>query len=263
MVHKNDIIEGWVKHLPTLDKLNKLKYNFLKGENDMNLVKNYFKDWSKLDIVWLVVANLSILGCSIYWGDNLFLIIMALTGISANLLVAKGKILNYPLGIVNVIMYGYVAYKSALYGDFTLNIFFYLPMNILGWYLWKKKSNDNSTVESKKLTTKQLLLVLGVTLSLWIGYGCVLTLQNGSLPFIDSASTVLSVVSMILMIKCYREQWFGWIIVNLISILMWYISIKQGKGDLTTLFMWIVYLTNSVYGCIMWIKGSKGVKDNG
>lgn len=228
----------------------------------MNLLKNYFKDWSKFDIFWLIIANLSILGCSISWGDNLFSIIMALTGITANLLVAKGKILNYPLGIINVIMYGYVAFKSALYGDFTLNIFFYLPMNIIGWILWKKKSNDNSTVESKKLTTKQFLIVLIGTIILWIGYGFVLKFQNDPLPFIDSASTVLSVVSMILMVKCYREQWFGWIIVNVVSILMWYISIKNGSGDLTTLFMWIIYLLNSIYGCVMWIKSSKGVTDN-
>lgn len=228
--------------------MNKLKDN----------VRDFFKGWSKLDIIWLILANLSILGCSISWRDSKFSIIMALTGISANILVAKGKILNYPLGIINVLMYSYVAYNSALYGDFTLNLFYYFPMNVIGWYMWnKQKGNKDGQVEFKVLTLKQLAIVTLLTIIAWLGYGYILKLQNDLLPLTDSASTVLSVISMILMVKCYREQWIGWILVNVVSIAMWYVAYKQGGGDLTTLLMWVVYLVNSVYGLAVWFKSKE------
>ena len=60
--------------------------------------------------------------------------------------------------------------------------------------------------------------------------------------------------SMLLMIKCYREQWIGWVIVNIVSIIMWFVAYKSGSGDLTTMFMWIVYLINSLYGLFQWYR---------
>ena len=55
-------------------------------------MKNMFKGWSKLDIAWLIIANAIILSLGFYWGDNALSIVMSVTGLTANLLVAKGSI---------------------------------------------------------------------------------------------------------------------------------------------------------------------------
>ena len=225
-------------------------------------MKKILKNWTMVDLVWLIVANVSILICNLYWQSDLFSIIMAMTGITANMLVAKQMISNYPFGIINVIMYAYVAFQSKLYGDFTLNLFYYLPMNIIGWVIWlkvKNKDKDNE-VKSKTLTLKQGTIVTIITIALTFGYSFILTLMGGNLPLIDSCSTVLSVVAMILMIKQYAEQWWLWILVNIVSIVMWAITLSQGSGDVATLAMWCVYLLNSIYGLIKWYKSNKESK---
>lgn len=222
-------------------------------------MKNFFKDWTLIDFIWLIVANISIIICNLYWQSSLFSIIMAITGITANIFVAKQMIGNYPLGIINVLMYAYVAFQSKLYGDFTLNLFYYFPANIIGWVLWVKASNNNEQheVKSKTLSLKQGLIITAITIIIIFAYSFVLQLMNGNLPLIDSCSTVLSVIAMVLMIKQYAEQWWMWILVNIVSIIMWAITLSQGSGDVATLVMWIVYLVNSIYGLIKWYQSNK------
>ena len=59
------------------------------------------------------------------------------------------------------------------------------------------------------------------------------------------------------MVKQYLEQWYLWIIVNIVSIIMWIISLSQGFGDFATLLMWILYLLNSLYGLYKWKVANK------
>ena len=219
-------------------------------------MKNMFKGWSKLDIAWLIIANAIILSLGFYWGDNALSIVMSVTGLTANLLVAKGSILNYPFGIVNVLIYSFVSYQSALYGDTMLNLLYYAPMNIVGWIYWNKTKDEDGNIGVKSLTIKQFIDVSILTSITWLTYSLLLIELNDVAPFLDSASTVLSIVGMILMLCKYREQWYLWIIVNIVTIIMWWIAYQEGTGDLTTLLMWIVYLVNSIYGLVQWLKAS-------
>ena len=68
-------------------------------------------------------------------------------------------------------------------------------------------------------------------------------------------STVFSLVANALMVLRYREQWVLWIIVDVVTVIMWIIA-----GDFLMTIMWAIYLINAVYGLIMWTKMSR---DNG
>ena len=225
--------------------------------NFKNKVKEIFAGWTKFDIIWLIVANLVILGCSIYFGDSLVSIISAMTGITCVILVSKQMVANYIFGAVNVVLYGCLAYKSRLYGDFMLNFFYYLPTNIIGFFMWKKLKEQGGEIKARALTNKQRVVLAIVCIIGILGYSFILQMLGGSIPLIDSMSTVLSVVAMILMMKCFKEQWILWILVNGVSVVMWFITLRSGSGNIATILMWCVYLLNSIFGYINWNKSSK------
>jgi nicotinamide mononucleotide transporter len=53
----------------------------------------------------------------------------------------------------------------------------------------------------------------------------------------------------------YMEQWVLWIVVDIVSIIMWYLVIDEnGARDIAMLVMWSAYLINAVYGFMAWIK---------
>lgn len=222
----------------------------------MESLKRQFKNWTTLDYAWLIIANAIILGLSLYWQDSIISIISAVTGVTCVIFVSKGMMANYFVGAVNVALYAYLAFQSRLYGDFMLNAFYYFPMQFIGLYMWSKaknKSEDNE-LESKALDHKQRIILFLISMAAILIYAEILKLLGGNIPIIDSTSTVLSVIAMILMVKQYLEQWYLWVIVNVVSIIMWVISLSEGSGDVATLIMWILFLLNSLYGLWNWRK---------
>ena len=221
-----------------------------------NWLRQYFNDWTLWEKCWLFCSVVLMLALSIHWKDNVIGIIASLTGMICVVLVAKGRISNYYFGIINVITYAYVAYGWMYYGEVMLNLLYFLPMQIYGIWFWRKnrKKENADQVYIKFMTNKQRLFWGLVSIVSIIGYGVILKIIKGSLPFIDSTSTVLSVIAMILMARLYMEQWFLWIIVDVVSIIMWVAVMLKGGNDIAILIMWVAYLVNAVYGLLNWIK---------
>ena len=219
-------------------------------------LKRYFDDWSTWEKAWLFGFTAIIVGLSIYWKDSIIGITASLTGIWCVLLVAKGRIANYWFGFVNVIAYAYVAYLQKYYGEVMLNAFYFLPMQFVGIYIWFKHK-DKSKVDSVKvkfLSNKWRLIWAGISCAAVFGYGLILKRIGGELPFVDSTSTVLSISSMILMAWRFMEQWVLWIVVDVVSVIMWIVVLAKGGTDISVLLMWTAYLINAIYGFVNWIK---------
>lgn len=221
-----------------------------------NRIKVYFEDWTKWEKLWISSFTFLILALSLVWGDNIIGIAVSISGIWCVVLVAKGRISNYWIGIPNVIGYAYLAYGWQYYGEVMLNLLFFLPMQFIGWYQWTRPSYRKSQdeVNVKFLNTHQRISVVGLSTGAVIGYGFFLKSIGGALPFIDAISTVLSIIAMILMVKAYMEQWLLWIFVNIVSIILWVTTLINGGSDITILLMWTAYLVNAVYGWRNWIK---------
>ena len=73
-------------------------------------------------------------------------------------------------------------------------------------------------------------------------------------PFVDSFTTVSSVVAMIVSVKMYSEQWWIWILVDIFSVYMWWTNFSAGNDNMATLLMWIIYLGNAIIMCVKWEK---------
>ncbi len=226
----------------------------------INYIKKYFGDWSLFEKSWLLLFTVINIYLFFAWQDTPVGLIASLTGMMCVVLVAKGKISNYYFGIVNVILYAFIAYQSRYYGEVMLNIIYFLPTQFIGIYYWRKnvnksKSADDVIIKHLKIREKLAwgcISILGV-----IGYGFFLKYLGGTLPFIDSASTVLSVIAMLLMIRRVTEQWILWIAIDIVSIYMWFHILVNGGNDISMLVMWSAYLVNAIYGYYNWRKMEK------
>ncbi|MEE4196925.1 MAG: nicotinamide riboside transporter PnuC [Bacteroidales bacterium] len=222
-------------------------------------ILKYFDDWDLFEKIWLSFFTLLILTLSIYWEDDLVGVVASLAGIWSVVLVAKGKIINYYFGIINVLAYAFVAYNQKYYGEVMLNMLYFFPMQFVGFYLWSKKrvSPKKDDVKVNYMTQTQRLVWFGVTVIGTIVYGLVLKRLEGNMPFLDAASTVMSVIAMMLMVHTFVEQWILWILVDVVTIIMWIVVLLNGGNDIAILVMWVAYLINAIYGMSHWIKLAK------
>lgn len=190
-----------------------------------------------------------------------------ITGVLCVVLVAKGSIWNYAFGLVNVSLYAWISYKAALYGDAGLNALYYLPMQFIGWWQWRKRGAAMSEAESGGKSVQvqarrfdwgqRVLLAMGCAAAVVAG-GYLLKYLGDPQPFKDSATTVLSIVAQALMAMAFMEQWALWIITNVISVIMWSVCVARGEVHSGVMvIMWTFYLLNSINGMRVWLKLSR------
>ncbi len=190
--------------------------------------------------------------------------VAAITGVLCVVLVAKGSIWNYLFGLMNVSLYAYISYKASLYGDAALNALYYVPMQFIGWWQWRKRGAAVSEAESKgngvqvkarRFTWGQRAVLAAGCLAAVVAVGFVLKHFGDPQPFKDSTTTVLSIVAQALMALAFMEQWALWIITNIVSVVMWCVCVSRGEAHAGVMvIMWVFYLLNSVNGLRVWLK---------
>lgn len=193
--------------------------------------------------------------------------IAGIAGVLCVVLVAKGSIWNYLFGIVNVSMYAYISYKAALYGDAALNALYYVPMQFIGFWQWRKRgavlneaeAGGNAVqVKARRFDWKQRALLFSGCAVAVIAVGFLLRYFGDPQPFKDSTTTVLSIVAQALMALAFMEQWVLWIITNVVSVVMWAVCVARGEAHAAVMMiMWSFYLLNSLNGLRVWLKLSK------
>jgi len=224
----------------------------------LKFIKQECAGWKLLEVLWLVFAGVTITALSLYWKDTMTGIVMALTGVICVILTGKGKMSCYLFGLVNTVLYAYVAFGARYYGEVMLNALYYVPMQFVGWFMWKKHMNQETMeVEKRRLPlTSQAVLLLVTAAAVYV-YGLLLKRLGGNLPFIDSMSTCLSVLAMLLSVRRLMEQWILWIVVDVVTVIMWFVSYQNGGTDIAALLMWTVYLLNAVFMFVKWFKESE------
>ena len=211
-------------------------------------------------IYTLLTGNLDIVGS-----------VAGIAGVFCVVLVAKGSIWNYLFGIINVSMYAYMSYKASLYGDAGLNALYYVPMQFIGWWQWRKRgaavseaeaAGQGVQVKARRFDWRQrVLLAAGCTAAV-VAVGFALRHFGDPQPFKDSLTTVLSIVAQALMALAFMEQWVLWIITNIVSVIMWSVCVARGEAHAAVMvIMWSFYLLNSINGLRVWLKLSKEGSD--
>ena len=193
--------------------------------------------------------------------------VAGIAGVLCVVLVAKGSIWNYLFGIINVSMYAYISYKASLYGDAALNALYYVPMQFIGWWQWRKRGAAVSDaqaeghgvqVKARRFTWNQrALLAIGCAAAV-IAVGFILKHFGDPQPFKDSTTTVLSIIAQALMALAFMEQWALWIITNIVSVVMWCVCVARGEAHAAVMvIMWVFYLLNSINGLRVWLRLSR------
>ncbi len=231
----------------------------------MNKIKNFSNSLDGVEKAWVVISTLILFAVEIYFQDSVIGIVATLTGILNVVLVAKGSLINYAFGIVNTVLYTIIAYKAGYGGDFVTFLFYYIPLQFVGIYAWRKHTTEDTNLENvKKMNLFQLigsvaLLIVGtyVTMLLLPLITDLFNMPINELPFVDAFTTFAGIFAGILMLYRYQEQWYIWVLVNIGSVIMWITMIGKEDAAIAMVVMWGAYLVNALYGTYNWNKMKK------
>ena len=214
------------------------------------LKEEFLSGWKPFEVAWVVIFLAAQIIAYVLMPDSPLGMISGIAGILCVVFVSKGKISNYFFGLIFAYTYFYVSWGSNFLGEMNTALYVYIPSQFIGYFMWKQNmQNDNGSksVVAKALTPKGWAILL---VSVAIGTLCfvqALKAAGGSSTELDGLTTIITVAAQLLMILRYREQWLLWIVLNVLSILLW-------KGQPAMYLMYSAYLLNSLYGYYNWTK---------
>ncbi len=179
-----------------------------------------------------------------------------LTGVSV-WLVVKRNILAFPTGIVGVLLSVPVLFSGKLYGDMALQLFFG-AMQIHGWLIWSRgEKAADERIAIRRLTGRNWAIGAAAVLIGTAVFGFFLDEKTDSpLPYVDSFTTVASVAAQIWMNLRYLENWYLWLIVDII-----YVPMLLSRGLKWMAILYASFLVMAVFGLLEWKKRVKSIEN--
>ena len=171
------------------------------------------------------------------------------TGILYVILEVKQNRFLWPLGIITSAAYIYIFSSGKFYADMGLQVY-YVLISIYGWYYWSRGGERSGKGELPvvRINRQQLILLFLTFVFSWVLIYLVLDrYTDSSVPLGDSFTTALAIVATWMLTRKIIEQWFLWIIANVVSIAL-YIY----KGLYPTVILYAVYAGMAVYGYLEW-----------
>ena len=196
----------------------------------------------------------------------------SLMGVLCTVLAANGRILTFLFGILDVSIYGVMCLIGTRYGNAALHLLYFLPMQFVGYFQWRKRgAEEEKKVQARRLDRKQWLLfgsifLIGLVAAYFILSALDKTEAAGVVKWLvlmDAFSMMCNIIGQYLLSTAYMDQWFFWIGVNVSTILMWVLTLRQ-TPDSSYALIYIVkysfYLLNALNGLRIWLKLSQAEK---
>lgn len=205
---------------------------------------------------------LTVLNYDISWVE----LLGTLTGLISVILAGRNKISNYPIGIINIILFFILFYQIQMYSDMFEQVY-YLVVSIIGWYLWlnPKKEEDKNKKDTLRITknsNKENLVYVIITVLGTIGLGWFMQNVNdflpslfpvaASFPYLDAFTTILSLLAMYMLAKRKIGNWYLWILVDVIAVVLYFVK------DVKLLSIeYFIFLVNAIISFMYWKKVMK------
>jgi nicotinamide mononucleotide transporter len=226
--------------------------------NLVKLIKSELQNFGKIEKIFFPIVILIIISISISIHDSKIALISAVCGISYTILAGKGKISCYFIGMIGTFCYSYLSFVNGFYGQLMLYALYYFPMEIIGIFNWKKHlKKEIREIEKTQLNKKQRIFYFIILIISSLIFSIILKMTGDTQPIIDSITTVFSIFGMFLTVKRCIEQWYVWIIVNFLTLIMWIFAYINNSNCLATVLMWLTYLILAIYFLIIWKKEIK------
>lgn len=179
------------------------------------------------------------------------------TGLVSVLLAAKSNIWTWATGLINVACFFLIFYQVQLYSDMFLQVYFFAT-SIYGWILWSKQNKQDEN-PIRLLSQKQRIVLTTIIFFSTFLLGTLIKnihiiLPNifqkpASYPYVDTFIAVLSVLATILLAKRILENWFLWIVVDILSVGLY--ALKNVKLISIEYF---IFLCIASFGFYNWYK---------
>jgi nicotinamide mononucleotide transporter len=180
-------------------------------------------------------------------------LIGTLFGLISVYFASRTNILTWGTGIVNEVFLFILFFQVQLYADMFLQIYFFI-VTLYGWYKWNSKTAEakisETSFRNKIFLTVTILIGTSISGFLFTNihlYWPTYFKIQATYPFTDSFVMASSIIATILLAKKKIENWYLWIAVDLVCVVLYF---KKGVYFLS--LEYFIFLGLASYGLYHW-----------
>jgi len=163
-------------------------------------------------------------------------------------LLVKENIWCWLFSILSAIFFIYSFISVKLYSEAILYSFFIL-FSIYGWYKWSaNEKGEVLAIKTLPLKNHIFWIITGFILAFGLGY-IFKTYTDAEKSFIDSNTTIFSLIASYLQAHKYLYSWVYWIVLNAVTVGLYF---SQGLKIYAGLF--VIYFVMARIGLLDWRK---------
>ena len=199
-----------------------------------------------MDVIdWLNGTAVTAFGVGTTWAE----VLGFATGLVTVWLLVRQHILNWPLGILNVLLLMLVFWTAGLYADASLQIV-YVLLGGYGWWAWLYGGERRSHLVVRKTSSTEWLWLALAGIVLTAGLWAFLAKLTGStVPLADALTTALSLLATYGQTRKLMENWWLWIAADVI-----YIPLYGYKDLWLTAILYVAFMALCVLGLRAWYR---------
>lgn len=170
--------------------------------------------------------------------------IAVLSSLLYTVLITYDIIWCWLFSFIGVVLYLVLCYRKRLYAESFLQLF-YLATTIYGFLNW----GDGLSSSPTELPWEWHLGFIGAGALLFFTAGKLLRhFSDAASPYLDTFTTVFGILATLLMILLYPSNWLYWIVIDAVSVYLYY-----RRGLFLTSGLFALYTVLSVNGYWQWL----------
>lgn len=187
-------------------------------------------------------------------GENFLALASSLIGVTSLLFNAKGNPVGQIISIAFCLIYGFISWEYAYYGEMITYLGMTLPMSMVTLVIWLRNpyKGNRMCVQVERLRPVDLLWLTVLTAVVTAVFGFLLAALHTAnfSPSILSIST--STIAVYLSWR--RSPWFavGYALNDLVLIVLWALASARDTGAISVLMCFVTFFVNDLYGFRNW-----------
>ena len=223
----------------------------------MDTIKAFIRYFSKAEaVLWSSSVFLIVLSFCLFDQESYLTLAASIIGVTSLILNAKGNPFGQFLMIIFSILYGFLSFTFAYYGEMITYLGMTAPMAVLALISWLRHpyNGNRAEVQVNRLKRKERIWMIILTIAVTIGFYFVLKGFHTAHLIPSTLSVATSFLAVYLTFRrsaCYALAYAA---NDIVLIFLWTLAAASDISYLSVIVCFMMFFANDVYGFISWRK---------
>lgn len=203
-------------------------------------------------MLWLSSVTL-IIGCFLVFDRaNYITLINSLIGATSLIFIAKGNPIGQGLTVVFSLLYGYISYSCAYYGEMFTYLGMTAPMAVISLISWLKNPYSKSEVKVNRLKRSEIVFAFALSAVVAVVFYFILRACNTANLLISTFSVFTSFLAVYLTFRRSSYYALAYATNDIVLVIMWSLTMVKDISYVSVVVCFVMFLANDLYGFYNW-----------